>query len=198
MVDFRDPDSIISEIQDIMSDPNYVPITGPVSLVNALEQAKKIRVNRGTIPIDGSIPTFRFRQGSGGSRGARGTEPSDAVVQQAMEILTNDDSVVLDSGLVEMINDPEFRMTRDGEMTRRTGRDVIRRSGQFSRSAILPNLRTPRRRRKAKNTAYRRAYKAAFKRLKPSKMTKSGKWKKGGFKQVVQAAHKAARKATKK
>lgn len=125
-------------------------------------------------------------------------DPRDDRVREALETITNDDSVVLDSALVEMINDPVIRMTRNGEMTRRTGRDVIRRSGQFSRSAILPNLPVPRTRRKAKNTAYRRAYKAAFKRLKPSKMTKSGKWKKGGFKQVVQAAHKAARKATKK
>jgi len=124
--------------------------------------------------------------------------PSDALVQAAMEIITNDDSVVLDSGIVEMINDPQVRMTRNGEMTRRTGRQMIRRSRQFSPQNLIPNLRTPRKRRKAKNTAYRRAYKAAFKRLKPSKMTKSGKWKKNGFKQVVQAAHKAARKATKK
>ena len=125
-------------------------------------------------------------------------DPRDDRVREALETITNDDSVVLDSALVEMINDPVIRMTRNGEMTRRTGRDVIRRSGQFSRASILPNLRPPRTRRKAKNTAYRRAYKAAFERLKPSNMTKAGKWKKGGFKRVVQASHKAARKATKK
>lgn len=124
--------------------------------------------------------------------------PSDAVVQAAMEIITNDDSVILDSGIVEMINDPEIRMTRNGELTRKTGRDMIRRSRQFSPQSLIPNFKPPRIRKKAKNTAYRRAYKAAFKRLKPSNMTKAGKWKKGGFKRVVQASHKAARKATKK
>lgn len=122
----------------------------------------------------------------------------DKIVQAALEIITNNDSVVLDSGIVEMINDPEIRMTRNGEMARRTGRGVIRRSGQFARQSLIPNLPVPRTRRKAKNTPYRRAYKAAFKRLKPSNMTKSGKWKKGGFKRVVQASHKAARKQSKK
>ena len=124
--------------------------------------------------------------------------PSDSLVQAALEIITNDDSTILEPRIVEMINDPEIRMTRNGEMTRRTGRQMIRGSGQFSRQNLIPNLPTPRKRRKAKNTAYRRAYKAAFKRLKPSNMTKAGKWKKGGFKRVVQASHKAARKATKK
>lgn len=125
-------------------------------------------------------------------------DPRDDRVREALETITNDDSVVLDPEMVAMINDPVIRMTRKGEMTRRTGRDAIRRSGQFSRANILPNLRVPRIRKKAKNTAYRRAYKAAFKRLKPSNMTKAGKWKKGGFKRVVQASHKAARKAIKK
>ena len=100
MVDLRDPDSIISEIQDIMSDPNYIPITGPISLINALENAKKIRVNRGTVPIDGSIPTFKYRPGSGGSRGARGDEEIDAMI---MEIANNDD-IVLTPEMVELIN----------------------------------------------------------------------------------------------
>jgi len=122
----------------------------------------------------------------------------EEVVRAALEIITNDDSVMLDQELVGMINDPKVRMTRDGEMTRRTGRDVIRRSRQFSRGNLIPNFAVPRTKRKAKNTAYRRAYKKAFKAIKPSQMTKKGTWKKGGFKRAVQASHKAARKATKK
>ena len=58
----------------------------------------------------------------------------------AMEQIVNDDSIVLTPEMVDIINDPELRMTRNGEITRRTGLDVIRRSGQFARSAILPNL----------------------------------------------------------
>ena len=71
-----------------------------------------------------------------------------------METLVNDDSVVLTPEMVEIINDPQMRMTRNGEITRRTGRDVIRRSGQFSRANILPRFSSsnqvkPKRRRKA-------------------------------------------------
>lgn len=72
----------------------------------------------------------------------------------ALEQIVNDDSIVLTPEMVEIINDPEMRMTRNGEITRRTGRDVIRRSGQFSRANILPRLpetkrKAPKRRRKA-------------------------------------------------
>ena len=120
------------------------------------------------------------------------------IVRAALEIITNDDSVMLDQELVGMINDPKVRMTRSGEMTRRTGRDVVRRSRQFSPQSLIPNFSSSKPKRKAKNTSYRRAYKKAFKALKPSQMTKKGTWKKGGFKRVVQASHKAARKAAKK
>jgi hypothetical protein len=125
-------------------------------------------------------------------------ERQEEVVRAALEIITNDDSVMLDQELVGMINDPKVRMTRNGEMTRRTGRDVVRQSRQFSPQSLIPNFSSSKPKRKAKNTSYRRAYKKAFKALKPSQMTKKGTWKKGGFKRVVQASHKAARKATKK
>lgn len=60
---------------------------------------------------------------------------------ELVEVMNND-SITLTPAMVELINDPMVRMTRNGEITRRTGRDVIRRSGQFSRSAILPDLPT--------------------------------------------------------
>ena len=47
---------------------------------------------------------------------------------------------------------------------------------------------------KKRNTAYTRRYKKAFKKLAPKYKLKSGKWKKGGFKAAVKAAHKEARK----
>lgn len=47
---------------------------------------------------------------------------------------------------------------------------------------------------KKRSTAYGRRYKKAFKKVKSRYMTKSGKWKKGGFKAAVRAAHKEARK----
>ena len=47
---------------------------------------------------------------------------------------------------------------------------------------------------KKRNTAYTRRYKKAFKKLAPKYKLKSGKWKKGGFRSAVRAAHKEARK----
>ncbi len=43
-----------------------------------------------------------------------------------------------------------------------------------------------------KPTAYQKKYKAAFKSLAPKYKLKNGKWKKGGFKACVRAAHKKA------
>lgn len=43
-----------------------------------------------------------------------------------------------------------------------------------------------------KITAYQKRYKAAFKSIAPRHKKKDGKWKKGGFKAAVKAAHKKA------
>ena len=45
---------------------------------------------------------------------------------------------------------------------------------------------------KRKPNAYQRKYKAAFKSIAPKYKMKNGKWKKGGFKAAVKAAHKKA------
>lgn len=87
----------------------------------------------------------------------------------AMEQIVNDDSVVLTPEMVEIINDPELRMTRNGEITRRTGRDVIRRSGQFARSAILPDLpnsQTRKRKKTRKRSKYQQELGRQLKMLK--------------------------------
>ena len=51
---------------------------------------------------------------------------------------------------------------------------------------------------KKKITAYQRRYKAAFKKLEKRYKLKNGKWKKGGFKAAVKAAHAQAKKGGKK
>ena len=87
----------------------------------------------------------------------------------AMEQIVNDDSIVLTPEMVEIINDPQIRMTRNGEITRRTGRDVIRRSGQFARSNILPNLpssQTSKRKKTRKPSKYQRELGRQLKMLK--------------------------------
>lgn len=45
---------------------------------------------------------------------------------------------------------------------------------------------------KRRATKYQRAYKRAFKEIAPKYKLKNGKWKKGGFKAAVKAAHKKA------
>lgn len=47
---------------------------------------------------------------------------------------------------------------------------------------------------KRKVSAYNRRYKKAFKKIAPRYKLKSGKWKAGGFKRAVKAAHKEAKK----
>lgn len=44
-----------------------------------------------------------------------------------------------------------------------------------------------------KTTAYQRKYKKAFAKVKLKHMNKNGKWKKGGFKAAVKAAHRMCR-----
>ena len=46
--------------------------------------------------------------------------------------------------------------------------------------------------RKRKVTAYQKKYKAAFKSIAPKYKMKNGRWKKGGFRAAVKAAHKKA------
>ena len=45
-----------------------------------------------------------------------------------------------------------------------------------------------------RKSAYSRKYKAAFKKIAPKYKLKSGKWKRGGFKAAVKAAHKEVKK----
>lgn len=51
---------------------------------------------------------------------------------------------------------------------------------------------------KKRRTAYQRRYKQAFKKVSSRYKLKSGKWKKGGFKAAVKAAHAQAKKGGKK
>ena len=64
---------------------------------------------------------------------------TDAINAQRMAAIVNDDDITIDTEMVEIINDEDTKVV-DGEITRRmpTGRDVIRRSGQFRRDLILP------------------------------------------------------------
>ena len=102
----------------------------------------------------------------------------------------NDDSIVLTQEMVDAINDPMVRITRKGELTRRTGRDVIRRSGQFARSAILPRLpdKETNKKRKRKPSKYGKTLGKQIEKLKK-------KHPRTDVTKLMTKAHAATRKA---
>lgn len=63
-------------------------------------------------------------------------------------------------------------------------------SGQITTDEKMPDPEKP----KKRSSAYSRKYKSAFRKIAPRYKLKSGKWKKGGFKAAVRAAHKEAKK----
>lgn len=114
---------------------------------------------------------------------------------EAIMTIVNDDNITLTPKEVELINDPQVRMMPNGEVVRRvSGREQIRRSGQFSRSALLPDLPQTKPRRK---TNYQRTYKTKFDKVQKKYKKKDGTWMKNGFKKAVKEAHRLTKKALK-
>ena len=107
--------------------------------------------------------------------------------------VVNDDSIEVTPEMVEVINDPIIRMMPSGEIVRKTGRDIIRRSGQFRRDLILPDIKPPKKRRK-KTTTDKNMSKAL--RLANQKFrTAKGKLRKGATQaQIMRYAHKLLKK----
>ena len=108
-------------------------------------------------------------------------------IDDALESIVNDDSIILTPEMVEAINNPEMRMTRSGEITRRLGRDVIRRSRQFSRANILPSLPSKKKRKVSK---YQKEFGKQLKKLK-------AKHPRTKITRLMKRAHSATRKALK-
>ena len=81
-------------------------------------------------------------------------------------------------------------MTSNGEFTKLTGRYVIRRSGQFSRANILPNLRNARTKKKRKVSKYQKEFGKQLKMLK-------AKHPRTPVTRLMKRAHSATRKAMK-
>ena len=108
-------------------------------------------------------------------------------IDDALESIVNDDSIILTPEMVKAINDPEMRMTRSGEITRRLGRDVIRRSRQFSRANILPSLPGKKKRKVSK---YQKEFGKQLKKLK-------AKHPRTKITRLMKRAHSATRKALK-
>jgi len=115
----------------------------------------------------------------------------------AMLVLVNDDDISLSSEEVAVVNDKSLRMMPNGEVvTRRppSGRDVIRRSGQFSRANILPDLPTSPKKSRKKTKTDKNMSKAL--RLANDKFrTAKGKLRKGASQaQIMKYAHKLLRR----
>ncbi len=70
-------------------------------------------------------------------------------------------------------------------------------NGVTMESAPMPSLELPETPKKKRSTAYQRKYKANFKKVASRYQTKSGKWKKNGFKMAVKEAHKMTRSTRK-
>ena len=149
-----------------------------------------------------SVPSTRVFRGKGGlwytSIGGIGySSPAAARAGEALEMIINDDEVTLSPELVEVINNPEMRMTRNGDIAKKitkiSGRDVIRRSGQFSLGNILPDLpseKTPKRKKKRKTSKYQREFGKQMKAL----IAKHPRTK---VTQLMKRAHRATKKALK-
>jgi len=85
-------------------------------------------------------------------------------------------------------SDPTFQIyIRGGETIMPTGGNVedVQQVVETMAEEVTPV-------RKKRKTAYQRAYQKAFKSIAPKHKLKNGKWKKGGFKAAVKAAHKKA------
>ena len=127
----------------------------------------------------------------------RALEEQRMAVLDAMLTLVNDDDISLSSEEVAVVNDKSLRMMPNGEVvTRRApgARDIIRRSGQFSRANILPNFEASKKRSRKKTKTDKNMSKAL--RLANEKFrTAKGKLRKGASQaQIMKYAHKLLKK----
>lgn len=116
---------------------------------------------------------------------------------EALMTIANDDNVQLSADMVKMINDPELRLMSNGDIVRKTGRDIIRESGQFSRVNLvsrLPSGVSPSRKTRKKTNTDKKMSKAL--RLANEKFRKkNGQLRKGATQaQIMRYAHKLLKK----
>ena len=176
-------DELIEDLDKIFG------ISSPLRLAQTLKDRGNKSSNDGQLPTSPAPigDEVRFQP----------TAPFKPTKIEAIETIINDDSVVLPPIVVEAINNPAIRMTREGEIVSRLPTEMrgSRTRNQVNFDNLIPNFR-PSRKKKPKSK-YRRAYEKAFKECQKKHMTKGGKWKKGGFTRCVREAHKMALKRTK-
>ena len=116
----------------------------------------------------------------------------------ALVEVINDEMITITPEMLPIINDPEIVVTARGQpakkLTRRTrrksGRDVIRSSGQFSPGNLIPNFPSARRKKKRKVSKYQKEFGRQLKKLK-------AKHPRTQIKNLMKRAHSATRKALK-
>jgi len=106
-----------------------------------------------------------------------------------MEVI-NDEMILVTEEMLPIINDPQIVVTRKGQPAKKlSGRDMIRRSGQFSRANLLPNLPETRKK-KRKVSKYQKEFGKQLKLLKL-------KHPRTKITQLMKRAHRATRKVMK-
>jgi len=109
----------------------------------------------------------------------------------ALVAVINDEKITVTPEMLPIINDPDIVVTARGQPARRlSGRDVIRSSGQFSRSNVIPNLPTRAMKKKRKVSKYQKEFGRQLKKLK-------AKHPRTKIQNLMKRAHLATRKALK-
>tara|TARA_R110002096_G_scaffold194861_1_gene377453 strand:- start:644 stop:1138 length:495 start_codon:yes stop_codon:yes gene_type:complete len=112
----------------------------------------------------------------------------------ALVEVINDEMITITPEMLPIINDPQIVVTARGQpakkLTRRSGRDIIRSSGQFSRASLIPNLPGARTKKKRKVSKYQKEFGRQLKKLK-------AKHPRTQIKNLMKRAHSATRKALK-
>ena len=122
------------------------------------------------------------------SRGEAYDSATDAINAQRMADIVNDDAITIDNEMVEVINDSKIKVV-DGTIMP-SGRDVIRRSRQFSRQNLLPNFELKNRKRAVKRRKPSKYQKELGKQLKMLKK----KHPRTPIIRLMKRAHRATRK----
>jgi hypothetical protein len=121
--------------------------------------------------------------------------------EEALRRVVNDPDIVVDPTLLEVINNPLMEMGKDmvvrtrrlGQNRPMTGRQVIRRSGQFANLALGVDL--PKEKRKRKKTKTDKTMKAALTQANKELRKKNGQLRKGVTQaDIMRRAHRIRRK----
>ena len=114
--------------------------------------------------------------------------------EQAVRRMVNDPDITMDDTLTAVINDPDMFMDRNMVVRRRSGRDTIRRLGQFSRANLLGRIQTNGKRTRKKTKTDKTMSKALAQANKELRK-KNGQYRSGVTQaDIMRRAHRIRRK----